>query len=132
MLCERRFTTYEVLQQSALMVTKKDKRREPFSREKIHAGIVSACQKRPVSMEEVEEIVEQIERSCRMNYEKEVPSSVIGEEVIQRLRQLDQVAYVRFASVYREFQDVNTFMQEIKKLKNDSNSKKPPAERKQG
>lgn len=99
------------------MVIKKDRSREPFSRKKILDGLVIACQKRPVGMEELEEIVDAVERECRINFEKEVPSSFIGEQVIRHIRSLDQVAYVRFASVYREFKDVNTFMQEIKRLK---------------
>lgn len=115
--CAMRFTTYERMQRAPLVTIKKDGRREPFSREKLLAGMSKACQKRPVPMDRIENEVELIEQECRSRFEKEVPSQFIGEEVMERLKRLDQVAYVRFASVYREFQDVWTFMDEIKKLR---------------
>lgn len=114
--CAMRFTTYERMQRAPLIIIKKDGRREPFSREKLLAGMSKACQKRPVPVDRIESEVELIEQACRSRFEKEVPSRFIGEEVMARLKRLDQVAYVRFASVYREFQDVWTFMDEIKKL----------------
>ncbi len=98
------------------MVVKKDSRREPFDRLKILAGLKKACEKRPISTEQLEEIVNQIELKLQALGEKEVPSEWIGEEVMNALRELDNVAYVRFASVYREFEDVNEFLEEVKKL----------------
>ncbi|MGE5586857.1 MAG: transcriptional regulator NrdR [Clostridia bacterium] len=117
--CERRFTTYEVVDEVPLMVVKKDGRREPFNRNKILTGLMKACQKRPVPMKVLEEITSDVERELRGRLEREVSSREIGEMVIRRLRDLDKVAYVRFASVYREFKDIDTFMDELKKLLND-------------
>lgn len=114
--CERRFTTYEHVEGTPLMVVKKDTRREPFERKKILAGLVKACEKRPISMERLEELVDKIEFILQKNYEKEVTSKEIGELVIKMLQQLDEVAYVRFASVYRQFKDVGQFMKELKTL----------------
>ncbi|RMG75085.1 MAG: transcriptional repressor NrdR [Nitrospirae bacterium] len=114
--CERRFTSYERIEEVLPVVVKKDSRREPFDRLKILAGLKKACEKRPISTEQLEEIVNQIELKLQALGEKEVPSEWIGEEVMNALRELDNVAYVRFASVYREFEDVNEFLEEVKKL----------------
>jgi transcriptional repressor NrdR len=114
--CSRRYTTYERLEESPLRVVKKDGRREPFDRGKILAGLRRACEKRPVSEEKLEEIVTRIERACSERFDREVPTSFIGDLVMQELRTLDQVAYVRFASVYREFKDVTQFLQELRPM----------------
>jgi len=112
--CKRRFTTYEYVEEIPLMVVKKDGRREPFDRKKIIAGIVKACEKRPIGMEKVEELVSSIERGIHKKFDKEVYSKNVGEMVMEKLADLDEVAYVRFASVYRQFKDVNQFMRELK------------------
>ncbi|MBI5198122.1 MAG: transcriptional repressor NrdR [Nitrospirae bacterium] len=114
--CRRRFTTYERVEDMLPMVVKKDGRREVFDRQKIIQGLIKACEKRPVSMETIEEFVAQIEKKFQEGGEKEIPSSVIGQEVMQGLHQLDEVAYVRFASVYRHFKDINEFMEELKDM----------------
>jgi transcriptional repressor NrdR len=114
--CGKRFTTYERVEEQALMVIKKDGRREPFDRHKLLAGLVKACEKRPVGMEQLEELVEGLERELTQQFEREVPSKEIGERVMKRLHALDPVAYVRFASVYREFKDVEQFLRELKDL----------------
>ena len=112
--CEKRFTTYEYVEQVPLMVVKKDGRRQGFDRGKIIAGLVKACEKRPVSVDKIEEIADEIERTIQKKYDREVQSSVIGEIIMEKLAHLDEVAYVRFASVYRQFRDVNQFMKELK------------------
>ncbi|MHB8483126.1 MAG: transcriptional regulator NrdR [Nitrospiria bacterium] len=114
--CERRFTTYERVEGNFPMVIKKDGRREPFDRHKILQGVKKACEKRPISVSAMEEAVVQIEKKIQEMGESEIPSYVIGEEVMRRLNELDPVAYVRFASVYREFKDINEFMNELKDL----------------
>ena len=114
--CGKRFTTYEQVEEQPLMVIKKDGRREPFDRHKLLAGVVKACEKRPVGMDELERLVEELERELSQAFEREVPSRDVGERVMQRLHTLDPVAYVRFASVYREFKDVEQFMRELKDL----------------
>ncbi|MFD1678157.1 transcriptional regulator NrdR [Alicyclobacillus fodiniaquatilis] len=114
--CGRRFTTYERMEQRPLMVIKKDMEREEFSREKIYRGLMKACEKRPISAEQVEAVCSEIERTLRMEHEREVPSSVVGERVMEALKGLDGVAYVRFASVYREFRDVETLATEVLSL----------------
>ncbi|MEW5758771.1 MAG: transcriptional regulator NrdR [Candidatus Omnitrophota bacterium] len=114
--CGRRFTTYESIEELPLMVIKKDNRREPFSRAKILNGLVRACEKRPVSIEKIEEIVVSIEQQILKKYEREVNSRQIGELVMERLAKLDDVAYVRFASVYRQFKDINQFMRELSSI----------------
>ncbi|GLG00863.1 transcriptional repressor NrdR [Alicyclobacillus hesperidum subsp. aegles] len=114
--CGRRFTTYERVEQRPLMVVKKDQEREEFSREKLYRGLMRACEKRPISVERLESVCADIERALRMEYEREVPSSAIGERVMDALRKLDGVAYVRFASVYREFRDVETLAKEVLSL----------------
>src|SRR3954469_13963806 len=114
--CGRRFTTYERVEEYLPAVVKKDGRREPFDRMKIVAGLTKACEKLPVSIEKIEENVDRIERALLDRAEREVPSSVIGEAVMQALYELDTVAYVRFASVYRSFQDIDQFMNELEDL----------------
>jgi transcriptional repressor NrdR len=114
--CGRRFTTYERVEDYLPAVIKKDGRREPFDRMKIVAGLTKACEKLPVSLEKIEENVDRIERALLDRGEREVPSSVIGEAVMQALYELDTVAYVRFASVYRSFQDIDQFMSELEEL----------------
>ena len=114
--CGKRFTTYEKLETMPLMIVKKDNSREPYERSKIEAGIIRSCHKRPVSSEQISSLVDQIENALFGREEREIPSSVIGEMVMEKLKDLDPVAYVRFASVYREFKDVDTFMQELTKL----------------
>ena len=114
--CGKRFTTYEKLETMPLMVIKKDNSREVYDRSKIESGILHSCHKRPVSTEQIKAVVDDIENTIFNMEEKEIPTSVIGELVMKRLKDLDEVAYVRFASVYREFKDVNTFVEEIGKL----------------
>lgn len=114
--CARRFTTYERIEIIPMVVIKKDNNREPYDRSKIQAGIMRACHKRPVSMKMIEKTVDEIEAEIYDRSEREIRSEEIGEMVIKRLQQLDPVAYVRFASVYREFKDVETFMEELKKV----------------
>ena len=114
--CKKRFTTYEKVENIPLIVIKKEDIREPYDRGKIEAGIVRSCHKRPVSYEQIVSAVEDVENKIFNMEKKEISSRVIGEIVMERLKELDQVAYVRFASVYREFKDVNTFMDELKKL----------------
>ena len=130
--CKKRFTTYEYVEQVPLMVIKRDNRRQAFDRKKIIAGILKACEKRPVSVDKIEEITSQIERTIQKKYDRELDSKDIGEMIMEKLMGLDEVAYVRFASVYRQFRDVNQFMSELKwildkdkpkKIKESRNSK---------
>jgi len=114
--CNGRFTTYERPEISTLMIVKKDGRRQPFDRAKLRASIQTACTKRPISAETIEQMVDQIERSLRTRDGLEVQSSVVGDHVIDRLRALDEVAYIRFASVYRAFTDVSSFEDELRRL----------------
>ena len=114
--CGKRFTTYEKVETMPLIVIKKDNNREPYDREKIVAGIVRSCHKRPVSISSINAMVDEIETKIFNIGEKEIPTTTIGAIVMEELKKLDEVAYVRFASVYREFKDVNTFMDEIKKI----------------
>lgn len=115
--CRKRFTTYERVEQYALKVVKKDGAREPFSREKIERGVERACWKRPISGDQIRSLASQVEADLLSDAETEVPSSIIGRMVMQRLGDLDQVAYVRFASVYREFKDVEDFVAELAPLR---------------
>ena len=117
--CGKRFTTYEKVETLPLIVVKKDNNREPYDREKIVAGIVRSCHKRPISMTQINDMVDDIEGQIFNMGEKEIPTTTIGSIVMDKLKDLDEVAYVRFASVYREFKDVNTFMDEIKKILNN-------------
>lgn len=112
--CKKRFTTYEYVEDVIPVVVKKDGRREEFDRTKIFVGIKKACEKRPISMEAIKDAVDRIEQECQELQMKEIPTSVIGEKIMKTLHDLDAVAYVRFASVYREFRDVNEFMEELK------------------
>lgn len=114
--CGKRFTTYEKIETIPLIVIKKDNNREAYDRSKIEAGVLRACHKRPVSAKEITALVDKVETDIYSIEEREIPSQVIGELVMSRLKELDAVAYVRFASVYREFKDVNTFMDELKKM----------------
>jgi transcriptional repressor NrdR len=114
--CGKRFTTYEFVEEVLPTVVKKDGRREPFDRTKIRSGIKKACEKRPISTDEIESIVDRIEQRCQEYPDKEIPASVVGEQVMKELQNLDGVAYVRFASVYREFRDVSDFLEELKDL----------------
>jgi transcriptional repressor NrdR len=122
--CTRRFTTYERVEQLPLVLIKKDGRRETFDRHKVLVGMKKACQKRNISMNALEAFVDELERELQETGEKELPSSVVGERVMTKLHELDDVAYVRFASVYREFKDINDFMSELKELF-ESQSKSP-------
>ena len=114
--CNKRFTTYEYVEEIPLMVIKKDGRREAFDRNKIIGGIMKACEKRPVSVEKVEAIVDRVEKELQKSFDKEVKVEVVGELVMDLIHKVDEVAYVRFASVYRQFKDINQFMKELKDL----------------
>jgi transcriptional repressor NrdR len=114
--CQRRYTTYERMEETPLKVVKKDGRREPFEREKIVASLHGCCQKRPVSEEQIQALADELEREVREVHDREVPSQFVGELIMMRLRQLDKVAYVRYASVYREFREPQDFMEELRPL----------------
>ena len=133
--CGRRFTTYERREDVPLLIIKKDGNREAFNREKIIRGIVTACEKRPVSHDDIVALVTKIERDLSATYEGEIPSRAIGERVMAALKELDEVAYIRFASVYRSFRDVGEFMDELHKLMQDEGLKDagaPPVPKKAG
>lgn len=119
--CGKRFTTYEKVESVPVMVIKKDQTREPFDREKVLSGIIQACRKRPVSMEQMVSMVDNIESGVQNLMDREVTSNKIGEMVMSELKKTDDVAYVRFASVYRQFKDINTFLSEVNKLLTDKN-----------
>ncbi len=114
--CGRRFTTYEQVERSAILVVKKDGKRETFDRDKLLRGIMKSCEKRPVTAVQLEELVQNVEQTIRNTLEKEIPSSALGEMVMERLYKLDEVAYVRFASVYRQFRDVGSFYDELRRI----------------
>ena len=114
--CAKRFTTYDVIETLPIIVIKKDKSREEFDRTKLMRGILRACEKRPVSLDTIEQMVDEIETTLQNSLDREIPSSVIGTYVMDRLKEIDGIAYVRFASVYRQFTDVNTFMDELTKM----------------
>jgi transcriptional repressor NrdR len=116
LLCSRRFTTYEHIEEIQIMIVKKDGRREVFSRDKVRSGMKKACEKRNISMNVIEEFIDELERDLRETGEKEISSHIVGEKIMEKLHTLDGVAYVRFASVYREFKDVNDFVSELKSL----------------
>ena len=116
MKCKKRFTTYEYVEETPLMVIKKDGRREAFDRNKVISGILKACERRPVSVQKVEGVVDRVEIQLQKNFDKEVKAPAIGEIVMAELQKIDEVAYVRFASVYRQFKDINQFMKELKDL----------------
>lgn len=120
--CSGRFTTYEKIEEIPIMVIKKDGSREVFNPEKILKGMIRACEKRPVSVKKLESITKEIERDIRNTMEREITSREIGNMVMEKLKEIDEVAYVRFASVYRQFKDINTFMEELKKMLNENES----------
>jgi len=117
--CGRRFTTYEKIDTVPLMVIKKDKSRQPFDSSKLRTGIIKACEKRPVSLAEIDKLVREVEMKAYNSFDQEITSQAIGELVMDGLKKLDEVAYVRFASVYRQFRDIQTFMDELNKLLTD-------------
>ena len=117
--CAKRFTTYEKVESLPLMVIKKDRSRQPFDREKLMNGLLRACEKRPISINDLEKMVEGIETQLHNSLQREVTTEYIGEMVMSKLKTMDEVAYVRFASVYRQFKDINTFMDELKNLLRD-------------
>lgn len=119
--CAKRFTTYEVIEAVPVVVVKKDKSREAFDRNKLLNGLLRACEKRPVPLETLERIVDEIETLLQNSLDREVPSTLIGTYAMDKLKKVDEVAYVRFASVYREFKDINTFMDELNKIKAERN-----------
>ena len=119
--CGKRFTTYEKIETIPLIIIKKDNNREAYDRAKIEAGVLRACHKRPVGAQQITTLVDEVENEIFNREEREIPSGTIGELVMNKLKDLDAVAYVRFASVYREFKDVNTFMDELKSVLNDKN-----------
>ncbi|HZJ75014.1 MAG: transcriptional regulator NrdR [Clostridiales bacterium] len=117
--CTKRFTTYEIIETVPIVVVKKDKSREVFDRDKILAGMLRACEKRPVSLDTIEKSIDAIQTELQNSLDREVNSTKIGELVMQKLKEIDEVAYVRFASVYRQFKDINTFRDELNKLLSD-------------
>ncbi|HZK58201.1 MAG TPA: transcriptional regulator NrdR [Clostridia bacterium] len=119
MLCTKRFTTYEKIDEIPLIVVKKNGNREPYDKNKILNGVIKSCEKRPVSLQDIEKLVDEIERQLYNTMEREITTEFIGNLVIDKIKELDEVAYVRFASVYREFKDINTFMDEVKKILNE-------------
>ena len=119
--CAKRFTTYEVIETVPVVVVKKDKSREAFDRNKLLNGLLRACEKRPVPLETLEHIVDEIETLLQNSLDREVPSTLIGTYAMDKLKKVDEVAYVRFAAVYREFKDINTFMDELNKIKAERN-----------
>lgn len=121
--CQKRFTTYEVIETVPVIVVKKDHSREAFDRNKLIRGMLRACEKRPVSLDQIENAVDDIETTLQNSLDREVSSDNIGELVMDKLRTLDEVAYVRFASVYRQFKDINTFMEELAKILSDTEKK---------
>ena len=121
--CSKRFTTYEYIEDVSLMVIKKDGRREAFDRKKILSGVMKACEKRPISVEKMEDIVVQVEHAIQKKADREILASKIGEFVMEKLKKLDEVAYVRFASVYRQFKDIEQFMAELKDILNTGKAK---------
>jgi transcriptional repressor NrdR len=114
--CGKRFTTYEVIETTPLMVIKKDNSREPFDRNKLLSGMLRACEKRPVSLNQLEQAIDEIEQSCQNSLVREVSSQKLGEYALAKLREIDQVAYVRFASVYHQFQDIHSFLEELNNI----------------
>lgn len=130
--CKKRFTTYEYIEDVSLMVIKRDGQRQVFDRKKILSGIMKACEKRPISLDKMEELVTQVERAIQKKPTRQIPSSRIGELVMEKLKALDDVAYVRFASVYRQFKDVGQFMTELKDILNKENEPKKTTKRGRG
>ena len=122
LLCSRRFTTYEHIEEIPIMIVKKDGRREVFNREKVYTGLKKACEKRDISINVIEDFIDNLERDLKETGEKEIPAHKLGEKIMEKLHELDDVAYVRFASVYREFKDVNDFVSELKTLLSNEKS----------
>ncbi len=120
--CGKRFTTYEVIESVPIVVIKKDKSRETFDRSKLLNGLLRACEKRPVSIDQLDRIVDEIEATLQESMDREVPSQLIGTYAMEKLKQVDEVAYVRFASVYRQFKDINSFMEELSRLIGSKNN----------
>lgn len=120
--CQNRFTTYEIIETLPLLVIKKDKTREVFDKNKLLSGLVNACNKRPVTMDQLENVATEIETELQNSLSREIPSSKIGVLVMEKLKAIDEVAYVRFASVYREFKDLDTFMRELEMIKSDKSA----------
>lgn len=114
--CLRRFTTYEVIESTPIIIIKRDNSREPFNRDKLTTGLLRACEKRPISMDQIDSVIDKVEARLQATMEREVPSSKVGEYTMEYLRDLDEVAYVRFASVYRKFKDIHSFMEELQRL----------------
>ena len=114
--CKKRFTTYETIETTPVMVVKKDNTRQYFDRDKIKNGLINSCEKRPVSMEQIESVVSYIENEINKNYMSEIETKLIGEMIMDKLKDIDEVSYVRFASVYRQFKDINTFVNELKTI----------------
>ena len=114
--CAKRFTTYEIVETTPVMVIKRDNSREPYQRQKLTQGILRACEERPISVDQIDSIVDQEESSIQHNYDREIPLEKIGEYTMEALKSVDEVAYVRFACVYRQFQDIHSFMDELKRL----------------
>ena len=117
--CAKRFTTYEIVETTPIIVIKRDNSREPFNREKLTTGLLRACEKRPISLEQIEDIIDKVESRICSSAEREISSKLVGEYTMEYLKTLDEVAYVRFASVYRQFQDIHSFMEELEKLLNE-------------
>lgn len=117
--CSRRFTTYEIVETTPLMIIKRDNSREPFSREKLTNGLLRACEKRPISLDDIDAVIDKVESRLYSGLEREVSSKTVGEITLEYLKDLDEVAYVRFASVYRQFKDINSFMNELQKMLNE-------------
>ena len=128
--CGRRYTTYERIEESPLRVIKRDQRREPFERRKILLGLLKACEKRPIPIADLEAITERIENRIYEKYDAEVPVTRVGELVMEELKKLDQIAYVRFASVYRDFQDITEFVSEVKPMLSGARAKRKPQKKK--
>lgn len=124
--CGKRFTTYEVIESVPIVVIKKDKSRETFDRSKLLNGLLRACEKRPVSIDQLDQIVDEIEATLQESMDREVPSQLIGTYAMEKLKQVDEVAYVRFASVYRQFKDINSFMEELSRLIGSKNNHSQP------
>lgn len=127
--CAARFTTYEYIEKAPLMVVKKDGRREAYNREKLLSGLLKACEKRPVSRDQLEALIDDVETAALSKFRSEIPSDELGNVIIEKLKELDEVAYVRFASVYRQFRDINEFMDEIKGILVDRQDEKTSSRR---
>ncbi len=117
--CTKRFTTYEIVETTPLMIVKRDNSREPFNREKLTNGLLRACEKRPISLDDIDAVIDKVEARIYGGMEREVSSKVVGEITLEYLKDLDEVAYVRFASVYRQFRDIHSFMTELEKMLNE-------------